>query len=110
MRSCSKPFPYPSPDRLVFLNESLPKAGYLNVAWPDFLDWRAQNQVFDHIERRSTVAASSPSRACRRVRVKYAAHEVLEVVEGSRISSRPAWKLPTRPSCTSPRRRCRWAS
>jgi putative ABC transport system permease protein len=44
-----KPLPYPDPDRLLFINESLPKAGYLNVSWPDFLDWRAQNQVFERL-------------------------------------------------------------
>jgi len=41
-----KGLPYPNLSRLVFINESLPKSPYLNVAWPDFLDWRAQNQVF----------------------------------------------------------------
>src|SRR5882724_5193832 len=35
-----KTLPYPNPERLVFINESLAKAGYINVAWPDFLDWR----------------------------------------------------------------------
>src|SRR5882724_42319 len=32
-----KPLPYPHPDRLVFISEALPKAPYLNVAWPDFV-------------------------------------------------------------------------
>jgi putative ABC transport system permease protein len=44
-----KGLPYPNAGRLVFLNESLPKAPFLNVAWPDFLDWRAQNQVFSEM-------------------------------------------------------------
>jgi putative ABC transport system permease protein len=41
-----KGLPYPHADRLVFIAEALPKLGFLNVAWPDFVDWRAQNQVF----------------------------------------------------------------
>jgi putative ABC transport system permease protein len=44
-----KSLPYPNPERLVFLNERLPKGGFINVAWPDFLDWRAQNQVFERM-------------------------------------------------------------
>ncbi|HEY1341324.1 MAG TPA: ABC transporter permease [Bryobacteraceae bacterium] len=50
-----KPLPYPHPERLVFLAESLPKAR-LNVSWPDFQDWRAQNQVFEQL------AAFQPNR------------------------------------------------
>jgi predicted permease len=43
-----KGLPYPHLDRLVFITEKLPKTP-LNVAWPDYLDWRAQNTVFDGI-------------------------------------------------------------
>jgi len=41
-----KGLPYPDAGRLVFVNESLPRGGNLNVAWLDFVDWRAQNRVF----------------------------------------------------------------
>src|SRR5947209_15963755 len=44
-----KSLPYPDPGRLVFINEQLPKSGMLNVSWPDFQDWRAQNQVFERM-------------------------------------------------------------
>lgn len=40
-----KGLPYPHLDRLVYLHESLPKSP-VNVSWPDFVDWRNQNQVF----------------------------------------------------------------
>ncbi|HLN01965.1 MAG TPA: ABC transporter permease [Bryobacteraceae bacterium] len=40
--------PYPNLDRLVVLHEALPKT-FLNVSWPDFVDWRAQNHAFDQI-------------------------------------------------------------
>jgi hypothetical protein len=32
----------------VVMHEALPKT-FLNVSWPDFLDWREQNHVFDQI-------------------------------------------------------------
>jgi putative ABC transport system permease protein len=51
-----KSLPYPNADRLVFLNESLPKAPRMNVSWPDYLDWRGQNQVFERM------AAIQPNR------------------------------------------------
>ncbi|MGH9722152.1 MAG: ABC transporter permease, partial [Bryobacteraceae bacterium] len=42
-----KSLPYPDAGRLVFINEELPKAKGLAVSWPDYVDWRAQNQVFE---------------------------------------------------------------
>ena len=51
-----KGLPYPNASRLVFLNEKLPAVPFLNVAWPDFTDWRAQNQAF------SEMAAFQPNR------------------------------------------------
>jgi putative ABC transport system permease protein len=44
-----KPLPYPEAERLVTIHEALPEASYLNASWPDFVDWRAQNRVFDDI-------------------------------------------------------------
>jgi putative ABC transport system permease protein len=41
--------PYPDANRLVILNEELPRTGGLNVSLPDFLDWRAQNRSFDEM-------------------------------------------------------------
>jgi hypothetical protein len=52
-----KGLPYPHADRLVFISESLPTAPMINVSWPDFLDWRAQNEAF------SDIAIFQPSRA-----------------------------------------------
>ncbi len=39
--------PYPNANRLVILDESLPRTGQLRVALPDFLDWQTQNRAFD---------------------------------------------------------------
>ena len=43
-----KSLPYPDIDRLVILRERLPTTP-LNVAWPDFADWREQNHVFQQM-------------------------------------------------------------
>ena len=40
-----------------FINESLPNAPGINVSWPDFQDWRAQNRVF------ADLAVFQPNRA-----------------------------------------------
>jgi len=41
-----KPLPYEQPDRIVRLTEGRP--GFrLNVSYPNFVDWRARNHVFD---------------------------------------------------------------
>jgi putative ABC transport system permease protein len=50
------PLPYPGANRMVFIWESLPTFGTMNVSWPDFLDWR-KNRVFD------AIAAVQPGRA-----------------------------------------------
>jgi putative ABC transport system permease protein len=43
-----KPLPYYEPDRLVRLSEGRP--GFmLNVSYPNFVDWRARNHVFDDL-------------------------------------------------------------
>src|SRR5262245_24366361 len=39
-----RPLPYEDPDRLVWLSE-----GEGNISYPNFADWRSQNQVFEKI-------------------------------------------------------------
>jgi putative ABC transport system permease protein len=46
-----RPLPYPDVDRLVVIRERSVAAASFNVisvSWPDFVDWRAQNRVFEH--------------------------------------------------------------
>ena len=38
--------PYPEPDRLVVMRERQIHHGEMGVAWPTFLDWRAQARSF----------------------------------------------------------------
>jgi len=44
-----RPLPYPEPDRIVFMNESGPEIKNRMVSYPNFVDWRARNQVFESI-------------------------------------------------------------
>jgi len=44
-----RPLPYPESDRLIFLNEKSPVLDEMSIAYPNFLDWRAQNQTFEKI-------------------------------------------------------------
>src|SRR5678816_2165233 len=40
-----KPLPYGEPDRIVRISETR-RGGAWNVAWPNYVDWRARNHVF----------------------------------------------------------------
>ncbi len=44
-----RPLPYPEPDRLALLKETAFKRGVMemSISFPNFLDWRAQNHVFE---------------------------------------------------------------
>ncbi len=44
-----RPLPFPEPEELVLLNETSPRMDGMSVAYPNFLDWREQNEVFDAI-------------------------------------------------------------
>jgi putative ABC transport system permease protein len=44
-----RPLPYREPQRLLMVWESWKNQGSAPVAWPTFLDWHAQNDVFDAI-------------------------------------------------------------
>ena len=42
-----RPLPYPESDRIVWMNESGPEVRNRMVSYPNFVDWRARNQVFE---------------------------------------------------------------
>jgi putative ABC transport system permease protein len=46
-----RPLPYKNADQLVVLDETAPKQGIesFNVSYPNFVDWRQQNQVFEDV-------------------------------------------------------------
>ena len=51
-----RPLPYPEPDRLVIVTESDADQPGISVSYPDYLDWKKENTVFDNIavSRRET--------------------------------------------------------
>ena len=42
-----RPFPYADVDRIMIVTETTRSGQALAVAWPNFLDWREQNEVFE---------------------------------------------------------------
>ena len=81
-----RPLPYPQSDRLAVLEEIAVKenSNSIGVAYPNFLDWREQNTVFEGIavhfgtSRFAMTAGGSPSEI-RGSRVSYGLFEVLRV-------------------------------
>jgi predicted permease len=47
-----RPLPYPNADRLVAVSENSLKEPDISVAYPDYLDWRAQQTVFEEMSAR----------------------------------------------------------
>jgi putative ABC transport system permease protein len=41
--------PYPDADRLVVVRETMPGGAFGGVSYPDFVDWKTRNTVFDSI-------------------------------------------------------------
>ena len=41
-----RPLPYQDSDRLIVLNETTPKVGWVSVSYPNFLDWRSSSHAF----------------------------------------------------------------
>ncbi len=46
-----RPFPFPEPDRLVYINETAPRWNLevVGVNFPDFVQWRQAAKLFEHI-------------------------------------------------------------
>ncbi|MGH9908453.1 MAG: hypothetical protein ACRD8U_23070 [Pyrinomonadaceae bacterium] len=44
-----RPLPYDESDQLVFLNERSQVLDEMSISYPNFTDWRNQNQVFEKI-------------------------------------------------------------
>src|SRR5436309_7473809 len=44
-----RPLPYPESERLVWLSERSPNFPTMSVSYPNFSDWRSQQQVFEEI-------------------------------------------------------------
>ena len=44
-----RPLPYDESERLLFLNEKSAVLDEMSISYPNFLDWRSQNRVFEKI-------------------------------------------------------------
>ena len=44
-----RPLPYPEPDRLIVFTETHPKMPNAYVSFPDYLDYRRDNKLFEHL-------------------------------------------------------------
>jgi predicted permease len=44
-----RPLPYPESERLVWLSERSPKYPKMSISYPNFIDWRAQQRIFEYI-------------------------------------------------------------
>jgi putative ABC transport system permease protein len=44
-----RPLPYPNGDRIVFMGEWSEQVPEMSVSYPNFMDWREQNQSFEQI-------------------------------------------------------------
>ena len=82
-----RPLPYPQSDRLAVLDETALKRGIdsMSVSFPNFLDWREQNKVFEDIgayygtSRFSLTGAGEPTE----IRGSYISHGLLEILRVS---------------------------
>jgi putative ABC transport system permease protein len=66
-----RPLPYPNADRLVALSENSLEAADIPVAYPDYLDWRAQQSVFEEMSARlsagGVITGNDPERVIGRL-------------------------------------------
>jgi putative ABC transport system permease protein len=81
-----RPLPYPESDRLAVIEETVPKNPVPNigVAYPNFLDWRDQNTVFESLAThfgtsRFSMTLGGEANTIRGSRVSYGLFEVLRV-------------------------------
>lgn len=80
-----RPLPYPEPDRLALLHETAFKRGItqMSISFPNFLDWRERNHVFEDIATYqganfSLTGAGEPEQL-RGARVSHGLFEILRV-------------------------------
>ncbi len=70
-----KPLPYQNPTRLLFVTETTPDIPRAALSYPDYLDWKKLNRVFDSMEvynQRGYVVSTSAG---------------MEMVDGARVSA-----------------------
>ena len=90
-----RPLPYHEPERLVLLDETAPKRGVtsVGVSFPNFLDWREQNRVFEgvaaYIPAGYTLVGAGEPEQLRGARVTSGLFEILGVTPALGRTIRP---------------------
>ena len=77
-----QPLPYPQADRIMALSEASAQANFA-VAFPDYLDWRRDNTVFENLaisRRDSRNLSGIPGRAPERVGAAYVTANFFQVI------------------------------
>ena len=70
-----KPLPYQHPSRLLFVTETAPDIPRANLSYPDYLDWKKLNRVFESLDvygQRGFVLSTAAG---------------MEMIDGARVSS-----------------------
>jgi putative ABC transport system permease protein len=77
-----QPLPYPNADRIMYLNE-FSNGTNSSVAFPDYLDWRRDNTVFEHLaisRRESRNLSGIPGREPERVGAAFVTANFFKVI------------------------------
>jgi putative ABC transport system permease protein len=81
--------PYPHADRLMILRETIPSGGYGSVAYPNYLDWKAQSRSFDTLAAySSTIYTLQAGAQTDRVNGELVTSEYLSLLGGRAIQGR----------------------
>src|SRR4051812_5512960 len=84
-----RPYPYADMDRIVMVAEKMRAGQTLSIAWANFTDWRAQNQVFEHLGvYRGTVLNLTGGDRPERLIASLASSEVFKAVGLEAIAGR----------------------
>src|SRR4029450_5642721 len=79
-----RPLPFPSADRIMFLSERNNVGGEeFSVSCPDYLDWKRDNTVFEHLavtRRESRDLSGIPGREAERMSTAYVRDNFFKVI------------------------------
>ena len=92
--------PYPQPERLVLLDENALKRGItsMGVSFPNFLDWREQNRVFEDVAAYDTASqALTGSGEPEQIQGAEISHGLLEILRVSPLMGRTFTEEEDRP-------------
>jgi macrolide transport system ATP-binding/permease protein len=96
-----KPLPYPNSSRLVFVTESVAMIPRANLSYPDYLDWKKDNQVFSSLDVWSEtgylLTTSSGTEPVPATRVSDGFFRTLEITPVLGRDFRPGEDLPEAP-------------